>query len=187
MDIYGGIKMSNTKNSGKRFEEDFFNSVDKDKYFIYRLKDSAQSYNNSKETKFTWNNPCDFFIYNCKSHILYAIECKSTKFKSMNFQLDEKDINSKMIKYHQIKSLTDFSMYDGIIPCFLLNFRDEEHNMERTYFIHIKNYNNMIKTIKKKSFNEIDLILYGAVKIEGKKKRIRYYWNMDKLFSEAEV
>lgn len=175
------------KNSGKRFEEDFCNSVDKNKLFVYRLKDSAQSYNNSKGTKFTWDNPCDFFIYNCKSQFLYAIECKSTKFKTMNFQFNKNDSGSKMIKYHQIKSLSDFSVYKGMIPCFILNFRDEEHGTERTYCIDIKNFNKMIKEINKKSFNEMDLILYGAIKIEGKKKRTRYYWDIEKLFLELEV
>ncbi len=59
---YGGIIMPNTKNPGKRFEQDFYNSIDRGRCFIHRLKDTAQSYNNSGGTKFTWNNPCDFFL-----------------------------------------------------------------------------------------------------------------------------
>lgn len=170
------------KNSGKIFETDFSKSVP-DYCFIHRLKDSAQSYNNSKVTSFTWNNECDFFIYDSKSHLLYALELKSTKYKSINFEIDENDKSSKMIKLHQIKSLTDMSKYDGIVAGFIFNFRDEEHNMERTYFQNIIDFNNMCKKINKQSCNEIDLLLNGAIKIDGTKKRVHYTWDLDKFLS----
>ena len=63
----------------------------------------------------------------------------------------------------------------------VLNFRDEENDLQRTYFMNIKNFINMCGKIGKKSFNEIDLIMNGAIKIIGEKKRKRYRWNIDKF------
>lgn len=168
-------------NSGKQFESDFSSSIPS-YCFIHRLKDSAQSYNNSEKTRFTWDNPCDFFIFDSISRIFYAIECKSTKYKSFSVQIDENDKSSKMIKYHQIQSLIKISEYNGAIAGLLLNFRDEKNNMERTYFINIIDFNRMMKEINKVSFNEMDVILYNAVKINGVKKRIHYNWNFDEFF-----
>ena len=49
-------------NSGKQFEKDFSQSIPSYCY-VHRLRDSAQSYNQSKQTSFTWDNECDFFIW----------------------------------------------------------------------------------------------------------------------------
>jgi hypothetical protein len=40
----------------------------------------------------------------------------------------------------------------------------------------------MTKEINKVSVNEIDLILYNAIKISGEKKRVHYRWNIDEFF-----
>lgn len=171
------------KNSGKRFEEDFSKSVPS-YCFIHRLKDSAQSYNNSRNTRFTWDNPCDFFLYDSISHLLYPIECKTTKYKSMSVQLCKDDESSKMIKFHQINSLNKMSEYDGIVAGFFFNFRHfegEENYLETTYFQKIEDFQNMMKNINKKSFNELDLLTNNATKISGSKKRTRYSWNIDEF------
>ena len=170
-----------SKNSGKVFEDDFRKSVP-DYCFLHRLKDTAQSYNKSKKTRFTWDNPCDFFVYNSNTHILYALELKSTKYKSMSIQTDE-DSSSKMIKLHQIESLTNMSKYDGIVAGFIFNFRDEKNNMERTYFQNIIDFNNMHEKINKQSLNEMDLLLNGAIKINGAKKRVHYTWDLNEILS----
>ena len=111
-------------NSGKLFESQFRKSIP-EYCFVYRLKDSAQSFSGNSNVSFSWNNPCDFFIFDSNKHLFYAIECKSTKFRSMNVQLSKDEKSSKMIKYHQIESLTEMSRYNGLIAGFLLNFRDE--------------------------------------------------------------
>lgn len=179
MDIYGGTKKM--KNAGKQFEDNFKKSIPK-YCMIHRLKDTAQSYNNSKETKFTWNNPCDFFCFDSKSHILYAFELKTTKYKSMSYETENDKKSTKMIKYHQIKSLKKLSQYDGITAGFILNFRDEKSGVERTYFQNITDFSSMCQKINKVSFNEIDLIMNGnAIKISGIKKRVNYQWNLDEF------
>lgn len=166
------------KNVGKQFESDFMSSVPSYCY-IHRLKDSAQSYNKSSNTRFTWDNECDFFIWDSNKRIFYAIECKSTKYKSMSVQLDKEDKSNKMIKCHQIESLTKISKFDGTIAGFFLNFRDEQSETERTYFINIIDFNKMMKEINKASLNEIDVILHNGVKIYGEKKRVHYKWDLD--------
>lgn len=170
------------KNSGKQFESDFNSSIDTSHCFIYRLKDTAQAYNNNSNTKFTWDNPCDFFIYDSNSHLFYALELKSTKYKSISFQTDKNDDSSKMLKYHQIQSLTEMSKYDGIISGLILNFRDEKNDCQRTYFISIDNFNKMRESINKTSCNELDILTNHGVKIYGEKKRVHFRWNMDEFF-----
>lgn len=170
--------MTKAMNSGKQFEKDFSSSIPSYCY-IHRLRDSAQSYNNSKNTKFAWDNECDFFIWDSNHHLFYAIECKTTKYKSMSVQLDENDKSNKMIKCHQIESLTKISKYEGAIAGFFLNFRDEKNNTERTYFMNIIDFNKMMKEINKVSFNEMDIILNHGIKILGRKKRIYFTWDLD--------
>lgn len=174
-----------SKNVGKQFEKDFSSSVPSYCY-IHRLRDSAQSYNNSKNTKFAWDNECDFFIWDSKHRLFYAVECKSTKYKSMSVQLDKEDKSNKMIKHHQIESLTKISKFDGAIAGFFLNFRDEKNETERTYFMNIIDFNNMMKNVNKVSFNEIDIILNHGIKINGKRKRIYFSWDLD-VFLESQI
>jgi hypothetical protein len=170
------------KNEGKRFEEDWSSSLSS-YCFVHRLKDTAQSYNNSKQTRFTWDNPCDFFVFDSNAHLFYAIECKSTKYKSMSIQIDKNDKSSKMIKYHQIESLRTISKYDGAIAGFMLNFRSENNDIQRLYFISIENFDNMMQQLNKVSFNELDLLTVGkAISIKGEKKRTRWKWNLDDFF-----
>lgn len=176
------MKRKTVNNYGKRFEEDISSSVPEYCY-VHRLRDSAQSYNDNEETSFSWDNECDFFIWNSKLHIFCAIECKSTKYKSMSVQSDKKDKSSKMVKMHQVESLEKISKYDGTISGLMLNFRDENNENQRTYFIEINNFVNMMKLIDKKSFNEIDLLSIGnAKKIQGNKKITRWNWNIDEFF-----
>jgi len=168
-----------TINYGKRFEEDWSSSLPSYCY-VHRLRDSAQSYNNSSKTQFSWDNECDFFVLDSHTHLFYAIECKSTKYKSISVELSKDEKSSKMIKYHQIESLKKISEYDGTVVGLMLNFRGEDNDNQRLYFIDIKNFCNMMKQIDKSSFNELDLLTVGrAVRIQGEKKRTRWKWNLE--------
>lgn len=184
----GDMWVTKKMNSGKQFEKDFAASVPSYCY-THRLRDSAQSYNNSESTKFAWDNECDFFIWDGNARLFYAIECKSTKYKSMSVQLDKKDKSSKMIKLHQVESLEKISKYNGTVSGLMINFHDENNNNQRTYFIDVNNFSNMMKQINKKSFNEIDLLTIGkAIKINGEKLRVNYRWNLDEfLESQSKI
>lgn len=169
------------KNSGKKFEELFKNSVNREKHLLIRIPDPPQSFIKSEYSKFSNENPCDFILYDTDTNLMYLLELKTTKYKSMNFQLNEDDNQHKMIKYHQINSLTKYSKYNGVISGFVFNFRDEEHQIERTYFQNIIDFNNMVNKLDKKSFNEINLLTNNSIKINGNKKRVNYKWDVEKL------
>lgn len=169
-------------NPGKKFEEDFKNSISEEDFLVHRLKDSAQAYNNSSKTSFTWNNPCDFLVYSPTSKNLFALELKTTKYKSFTYDnpySEEKE--SKMVKRHQIKSLKKWSKYDGVYPAFVFNFRSEKG--DRTYVQHINDFMKMLCNINgKKSFNELDIIANNGIRIVGEKKRTRYRWDFESFF-----
>lgn len=172
------------QNAGKLFETQFKKSIP-DTMLLIRLNDSAQSFKKSKFARFTPKNPCDFLAFDTLSRTLYAIECKSTKYKSMSFEdVESEEEQNKMIHAHQIESLTKFSKYDGVVGCFIFNFRDEKNDMERTYYQDIEHFNKMVSSIHKKSFDEIDLIKNGAIKINGNRKRLYYIWSLSELFEK---
>lgn len=181
-------------NSGKIFESDLSSSFP-DYCMKHRLRDSAQSFTTHSDTRFSWDNECDFFLFDTKARLLYTIECKTTKFKSMSWESKSeyeqnktlKKSTTRLIKYHQIKSLNDFADYQNVIPCFILNFRNEGLNEQRTYFIHIKDFMKMIAVIGKKSFDEMDLILNGAIKIHGLRRRTRYAWDINEFLCNYEL
>lgn len=169
-------------NEGKKFELTFKNSVP-DYCLVIRLNDSAQAFKKSNLARFTPKNKCDFVVFNSLSQILYCLELKSTKYKSISFEdIYSEENQEKMIHKHQILALKEFSEFKNVVAGFIFNFRDEVNKMERTYFQEIKDFLKMCKSINKKSFNELDLIAGGAIKLEGIKKRTNYTWNVETIF-----
>lgn len=121
------------KNEGKVFEEDFINSFPTD-VFTYRLRDSAGAWgdgkdgvndSNTKDTKksrFTPTNICDFIVHNHIRGETIFLELKSTLQKSMSFS---------NLKKHQIKGLNEAGKYQGVKSYFIFNFR----TLNETYAI----------------------------------------------------
>lgn len=173
-------------NSGKVFEDDFKSSTDKDRCLLLRLNDQPQSF--AKTAKFSLKPPCDFILYDSKTKLLIPIELKTTKYKSMSYEdINEENPNNAMIHKHQLEKLLEFSKYDGVKSGLLLNFRTEETNIQRAYYISIQNFLDMCQKINKKSVNEIDLLNVGnALKVEGTKKRSRYLWDINSLLDRLE-
>lgn len=169
------------KNPGKKFEDVFKKSINKEKHLLLRIPDPPQSFIKSEYSKFSNENPCDFVLFDTETKLMCLLELKTTKYKSMNFQINKEDKQQKMIKYHQINSLTKFSNYDGVVAGFVFNFRDEDKKLERTYFQRVVDFNKMINNLDKKSFNEMDLLLNNAIKIHGIKKRVNYKWDIEGL------
>lgn len=167
-------------NRGKQFENAIKKSIP-DYCLYYRLPDPPQSFNQNSSLRFSWKNPCDCFIFNSYSSILYTLELKTTKNTSISFEdIENKDIKtSKMIHRHQIISLCDFSKFNKVCSGFLFNFRSETENIEKTYFQEINDFLLMISNINKKSFNEKDLFSYSSIKIDGKKKIKYWTWDID--------
>ena len=177
------------KNTGKIFEERIRASVPN--YCLYhRLPDSPSSFGqDSSKVRFTLHNPFDAMMFDTKNRILYALELKSTKAKSMSFE----DINikgkqpNKMIHKHQILGLLDFAKYDYVEAGFLFNFRDEDNGTERTYYQAIDDFIVMCKEKGEKSFNEKDLMSHDAIEVQGVKKRVNYSWNLPLLLEKTKL
>ena len=174
-----------SKNVGKIFEESIKNSMP-DYALLIRLNDSPQVFKQSNLTRFTPKNPFDYICFDTNSKTLYCLELKTTSGKSISFEDIHSDkLENKMIHKHQTESLLEYSKYNGVIAGFLFNFRHfegEPNYNEMTYFMEVNNYQMMCDKINKKSFNEVDAILNGAIKVHGIKKRTRYYWDINSLF-----
>lgn len=168
-------------NSGKIFEDDFRSSVDKERCLLIRLNDQPQSF--AKTARFSLKPPCDFVLYDSRTKLFVPLELKTTKYRSMSYEnIYEKNPSDAMIHKHQLEKLLEFSKYNGVKSGLLLNFRTEDKNIQRTYYVSIQNFLDMCKKINKKSVNEIDLLNVGkAIKINGSKKRTRYVWDVNEL------
>ena len=87
------------KGVGKVFENNFKKSMP-DYALLYRLPDAAQSFGKSSNLRFSNKNPFDFILFDSKWKILYALELKSVKGKSISFERTKEDKGD--IHYHQI-------------------------------------------------------------------------------------
>ena len=172
------------QNVGKIFEIDWRSSIPS-YCFVQRLYDPPQAFIQRSDTRFSHKNICDYIFFDTRNQLLYLCELKTTKYRKIAFEdiTVENPVN-KMIHKHQILGLYENAKYEYVVPCFILNFRTEETNIQRTYFIHINDFVKMIKTLNKKSFDEIDLINNGAIKINGLKKRTRYAWDINEFLSK---
>ena len=172
------------KNVGKVFEESIKKSMP-DHILLIRLNDSPQAFKQSKLTRFTPKNPFDYICFNTQTKKLFCLELKSTSNKYMGFEdINSNEKQNKMIHKHQIEGLLKCSTYQNVVAGFLFNFRLDDN--ELTYFMEINQFQKMCDSINKKSFNILDAVLYGAKKIDGFKKRTRWYWNLDEFFEPQE-
>lgn len=169
--------MSN--NVGKLFEEQIKKSVP-DYALLYRLPDAAQSFCGNSNLRFSRKNPFDFILWDSKRHILYALEMKTVKGKSISFERSNE--KNKEIHYHQIQGLNKWNRYDGIVCGFIIEFRE----IETTIFIDIDSFNALTANISKQSFNIDDLINSGLpyFVIRQEKKRTRYIYDIDSFLSK---
>ena len=88
-------------NIGKIFEQNWKKSIP-DNVFYYRPPDSAQSFGNTTNLRFSAKSPCDCFMFN--GEILYTLELKTVGTKSISFERDKTD--KGVIHKHQIDNLT---------------------------------------------------------------------------------
>lgn len=152
------------KNEGKKFEEDFRNSI-KENIFCYRIKDSSNFHQATK-------NMCDFIIF--ESPYLFLLELKSTK--ANQFSTDE-----KIIKQHQVDSLYEAQTKHLFVECgFILNYRGRELKtktvLPETYFIPI---HEMRKVYYKEKSIHKDLAREIGIEIPYRKKITRYEYDVN--------
>lgn len=160
------------KNVGKLFESQFKLSVP-DYALLYRLPDPAQSFGGGNKLRFSAKPPFDYLLWDSKRYILYALELKTVKDKSISFEREKGEHGE--IHYSQIKGLNNWNKYDGIVCGFVIEFRE----IETTVFIEIEEFNKLIGTIPKKSFNFDDLQNCKYTIIKQRRIRTRCKYDVD--------
>lgn len=152
-------------NEGKKFEQDFKNSVP-EHYYLKRLNDN-QGWNGNNE-RFTLSNPYDYILFNGSR--LFCLELKSTKGKSLPFS---------RISEHQEKELFKVNLKKGIQAGIIINYRD----YEKTYLIIIDDFLNFKIITGKKSISIDDCQnMVFSIIIKQEKKRTRYKYNIEEVF-----
>ena len=166
-------------NQGKIFENSIKESVP-DGVFIYRLPDAAQSFAKSSNLRFSRKNPCDYFIYDaCGTRLLFALELKTVKGKSISFERNKDE--QKIIHHHQITGLNEWNKFENIVCGFLIEFRA----IETTIFLDISDFNSLLEETEKKSFTIADLDNMGLpyLVIPQELKRKRYSYDLSPLLN----
>ena len=168
-------------NEGKKFEQAWKLSIPPLTYF-QRIRDPAQSFNQSDTLRFSLQNPYDCFMF--QYPVLFTLELKSTEGSSMTFYRDDFVNDGKkhtfMVKKNQIVGLQESNKYKGIISGFLFNWRKTNH----TYFLSVDKFLEMTNQMDKKSFNETDVINANAYLIEQELKRTNYKYNIQKFIDK---
>lgn len=166
-------------NIGKQFEQQW-RKYTPDYALLYRIPDSAQSFGQSNGLRFSSKNPFDYILWDSKGKILYALELKTVGRKFISFERSLTDKGE--IHRHQIEGLNEWNKYDGITAGFVIFFREDE----RTVFLPIESFNQIMKSVPKKSFNLKDLDQYGIQysEIGTTNVRTQYKYDVDGLLTE---
>lgn len=110
----------------------------------------------------------------------FCLELKTVAGKSISFERTKKDKGE--IHYHQIEYLKSCSQYKNVIPGLIIDFRGTNN----TWFLHIDQWDGLITSITKKSFNESDLLSYSHPLLISKKKlKVNYRYDVAKFIQDA--
>lgn len=142
------------KGIGKIFEEEIKASFPPE-FYVERYKDDTAGF-------YGISNPADFRLY--KYPYTFLVELKTHKGKSIPLEA---------IRPNQIQGMYKAVQYKGIYAGFLLNFRD----LEETYYIAVQDMVAYINSTERKSI-PVDWCRETEVRIEQKKKRTRYTYNL---------
>jgi len=154
--------------TGKRFENNFKKSVPSD-IFFYRFKDGSSAWGGNDKVRFQSSNICDCELFD--GNRLYLLELKSIKGKSIPFG---------NIRENQLKELSEAQKFKNIIAGIVIEFNE----LERAFFIDIKNVIEFMKTSDRKSI-PLDYLEIEGIEIEVTKKRTNCNFNIRKLLSEV--
>ena len=165
------------KSVGKVFEDNWKKSVPGN-IWIYRPPDAAQSFNQSSNLRFSQKSPCDYMMFD--GHHFFCLELKTVAGKSISFERTKKDKGE--IHYHQIEYLKSCLSFENVIPGLIIDFRGTDN----TWFLNIKEWDGLINSIDKKSFNESDLLSYShPILISKKKLKVNYRYDVDKFIQNT--
>ncbi len=161
-------------NPGKKFENDFQNSVNRDEIFLYRLKDGAtRTGANGEMIRLKNKNLCDFILF--KGDKLVLVELKSFLGKSMSFTNIKSTVDEQQTFIYNLRKETE---KENVKSYLILNFRD----LNETYAIDINNFDEFYKLTNRKSIS-IDEVRQLGIQLFQQKKRTSYRYRLDELFN----
>lgn len=159
-------------NPGKKFENDFKNSVDTNEIFLHRFKDGTTGTVNGQMIRFKNKNLCDFLLF--KDGLLVLIELKSFLGKSMPFTNIKDTVDEQQTFIYNLRQETKRKNVKAYI---ILNFRE----LDETYAIDINNFDEFYKFTLKKSIS-IEEVRQLGKRLFQQKKRTSYRYKVDELF-----
>ena len=159
-------------NPGKKFEEDFSNSVNREEIFLHRLKDGTTGTVNGQMIRFKNKNLCDFLLF--KDGQLVLVELKSFLGKSMAFSNIKSNVDEQMTFLYNLRLEAS---KNNVKAYMVLNFRE----LNETYAIDIHNFDEFYKFTGKKSIDITEARQLGK-QLWQKKSRTRYRYGIEDLF-----
>ena len=154
-------------NNGKRFENNFRDSLPSD-YWFYRLRDSAASfYGGNDNLRFANTNIADNLVFNGKT--LFINELKAHAGKS---------IPLNCIRENQAKMMSKASVYDNI-KCTLFVFF---YSVGRCFALDIKDFMEFLENTDRKSI-PIAYFEEKAVEISVIEKKVNFRYELYDYFS----
>ena len=160
-------------NAGKKFENDFKNSVNTDEIFLHRFKDGTTGTVNGQMVRFKNKNLCDFLLF--KNGLLVLAELKSFLGKSMPFANIKNTVDEQQTFLYNLRLE---AKKNNVKAYMILNFRD----LSETYAIYIHNCDEFYKMTNKKSIS-IDEARQLGKQLSQQKKRTRYRYEISDLFN----
>ena len=159
-------------NAGKKFENDFKNSVNTDEIFLHRFKDGTTGTVNGQMIRFKNKNLCDFLLF--KDGQLVLVELKSFLGKSMSFSNIKSTVDEQQTFLYNLRLE---AKKNNVKAYMILNFRD----LSETYAVDIHNFDEFYKITNKKSIS-IDEVRQLGKQLFQQKKRTNYRYEINSLF-----
>ena len=133
----------------------------------------------SSDLRFSHRSPCDYMMFD--GDIFYTLELKSFD-GACSFERTKED--KGIIHWYQIESLKKFANYKNVCSGFILDFRKTGN----TYFLNINEWDNLVNSINKKSFNEDDMKTYCQPIIINKRKlKVNYRYDVKKFLEDIKL
>lgn len=156
------------KNTGKRFEDNFRESVGGE-IFFYRFRDGTSSWGRNGATRFQQTNMCDCEMFDGER--LFLLELKSVIGKSLPFG---------NIKDHQLNELVEASCHKNIVAGFIIEFS----SVDRCFFIGAKDMAYYMNNSGRKSV-PLSYLESKGLEIEVKKLRVNVRLDIEKFIKEV--
>lgn len=164
---------------GKRFEIAWKSSCP-DYLFVFRPPDAAQSFDMSSKLRFSRHSLCDFIIFDGSRNTLWTVELKSVAGTTISFERDKTD--KGVIHHYQIESLKKTATHKNVCSGLIIDFRGSDN----TYFLPISQWDDLINSIDKKSFNEKDLLTYASpILIQKRKLKVNYRYDVERFLEKT--